>query len=147
MTELFKTIDLDWYIDGYDGTFYFDCLQTCIAAGAGHFDHNNYYYFLLCSILYDYWEHNPETWISEVLDKMGLTIERYEPINESDLIKTIKERIDNEQSITVTKDSLVRWTPFAGQEPGRLKRESRRISHSLPIRGAKHYLSIDPILR
>jgi hypothetical protein len=41
----------------------------------------------------------------------------------------------------------VRWTPFAGQEPGRLKRESRRISHSLPIRGAKHYLSIDPILR
>jgi MFS family permease len=41
----------------------------------------------------------------------------------------------------------LRWTPFAGQEPGRLKRESRRISHSLPIRGAEHYLSIDPILR
>src|SRR3954468_24095873 len=40
----------------------------------------------------------------------------------------------------------VRWTRSAGHEPGCPKRESRLISHSLPIRGTKYNLSIDPIL-
>lgn len=74
-----RILDIDLYRNGFD-TRYIDCIQTPIAAAAGFFDYNNYFYYcFLHSLRGNYENYNRIdilTYANKILCAMGLKMER-----------------------------------------------------------------------
>lgn len=99
---MFKNLEIDWYADGYHPSYYLDCIAVCIAASAGYYDKENYYYYCFLRAIYNLWGKENKNTTQDILFQLGLGIDSYKPVNFEDFLDYVKSCIDDNSPVIIT---------------------------------------------
>ena len=95
-----KKLDIPLYVDGYNVTM-INCIDLPIAASAGYFNSDNYYYYAFyISFLNNFDDTSNFSDIRDVvLEKLGLNIKKYTLNTPEEMLPLIKDNINKEQPV------------------------------------------------
>lgn len=97
-----KSLDIGYYQDGYSAAEHINCIDIPVAATAGYYNYDNYYYYLfLCTAMLN-WGKQSDNWLDSrnlLLKKLGLMMKPYVIENESELKSVIYQEINESKPI------------------------------------------------
>jgi hypothetical protein len=99
VSNLIKSVDFNYYVEGYNVKTGDNCSELPISVAAGYYDYENYFYYLFLRNCYKNWGSSDigifvESHHNEILKELGLEIIPHYCEDHQQLISTLQEQID-----------------------------------------------------
>lgn len=126
-----NNIDLDFFYDGFDAKRV-NCIHNPIAAIAGYYNRNNYFFYCYLYCLLNYWENKDDDFLSisnKVLSFMGLKLESIEFENDEDALKSISDKVlDGDPILLICKYNSLFYNDYYGND-------NFKLDHGIVVSG------------